>query len=95
VYVSDQPINLRAIFLYTEIPILWEIYEDTVGMNPPSDGGFNLLALDTAIKYGQHSEYVQLTHRKNMLAILKYFLMRANTRLAEKRRLAALQQSEG
>lgn len=81
-YLIAQETDLRSLVKYTDLPYIWDIFSDVISLSPMDDRGFTLQILET---YLNGLEPLQMTHQEFWKTI-RYFLMRINEKLAEKRK---------
>ena len=82
---------MQSILLFTDLPILWEIFQLAVGMNPPTESGFSLMGLPLVKEFNPRLfSLVQSTYHEFTKA-MTYFLQRMNEQFMERMRLRVLQ----
>ena len=85
---EDDPINLRYIFLYTDIPELWNIFKSIIAISPMTEVGFSMLGANAYLEH--YPKVLQVTHGE-FWKTMAYFLGRMNARFNERRKLKALE----
>jgi hypothetical protein len=81
---TQGEIDVRPFLLYTELPELWEIFNEIISISTIDSNGFlSLSALDVYLKYNS----IEITvNKRDFFYIMSYFLDRQNEYILNKRK---------